>query len=529
MPPRSIVVTEAPWVPSTFNVRRPRRGQTTDRRSGAQRPYWELRWFVDGTELRQRFDRAGDASAFAAQLQDGFRAGWAYDGAARCFVHPSTDTPEAADAPPATKQPATVGVPTVLEWTETYWQEKWSSLEPSSRSETARYLNRTRQHFVDVMPTDDEAAAVQVFLRKASFSVRDQPMSEAARIGLDWLTTHSLPLPDVGREEIEQFLTVNRINRLHPERQISPSSERRLVADLKQCWARAVERDLLASNPWDKVRLRTRATGGVRARSGKDALVADADVVLAPEQVFDLAEACVTEGTWGAEVRCFVLVMGLCGLRPSEATGLIVGDIDVSGRGPGWLTVRRSHRKVTARHLGDDEDPEWGPLKGRDVTDTRRAPVPAKLAALFREHLATFCAASGSHELVFHRSGRPFDLSVFSEDVWRPARASLFPLVAGLDPSSPIQPKLARLRRHDLRHSACSLWLRAGVDVTVCQRWSGHKRLSVFLDIYQGLIPGREDSGVALLEKALGSRNPQPESVPQPARPFVPADLKPEG
>ncbi len=65
MPPRSIVVTEAPWVPSTLTVRRPRRGQTTDRRTGAHRPYWELRWFVDGTELRQRFERAGDATVFA--------------------------------------------------------------------------------------------------------------------------------------------------------------------------------------------------------------------------------------------------------------------------------------------------------------------------------------------------------------------------------------------------------------------------------------------------------------------------------
>jgi integrase len=100
-------------------------------------------------------------------------------------------------------------------------------------------------------------------------------------------------------------------------------------------------------------------------------------------------------------------------------------------------------------------------------------------------------------------------------------------LVPGLDPSSPLQPKLTRLRRHDLRHSACSLWLRAGVDVTVCQRWSGHKRLSVFLDIYQGLIPGREESGVALLEEALATT--QADSARQPARSFAAVDLNPEG
>jgi hypothetical protein len=34
----------------------------------------------------------------------------------------------------------------------------------------------------------------------------------------------------------------------------------------------------------------------------------------------------------------------------------------------------------------------------------------------------------------------------------------------------------------------------------VCQRWSGHKTLSVFLDIYQGVAPGREEEGVAKLE-----------------------------
>jgi hypothetical protein len=33
----------------------------------------------------------------------------------------------------------------------------------------------------------------------------------------------------------------------------------------------------------------------------------------------------------------------------------------------------------------------------------------------------------------------------------------------------------------------------------VCQRWSGHKTLSVLLDIYQGVAPGREDEGVQKL------------------------------
>ena len=280
-------------------------------------------------------------------------------------------------------------------------------------------------------------------------------------------------------------------------------TERRMVADLKPCWDRAVQADRLPSNPWDKVRLRTKVAGAARSRSGREALAADADLVLSPEQVADLAAACVDLGSWDGQVECFVLVMGLCGLRPSEATGLVVGDLELDGDGPGWLTVRRSHRKVQSRYLEDEEDADWAPLKGRDLADGRRAPIPSSLVARLRRHLERFRSGAASHDLVFERNGKPYDLAVFSTDVWRPARARLFPPIAGLDPSSPLQPKLARLRRHDLRHSACSLWLRAGVDVTVCQRWSGHKRLSVFLDIYQGLIPGREEAGVAKLEAAL--------------------------
>jgi len=64
------------------------------------------------------------------------------------------------------------------------------------------------------------------------------------------------------------------------------------------------------------------ATGPVKA--------ADADLVLSPEQIFALAQACVDHGTWGEMPRGLVLVMGFCGLRPSEAVGLVVGDLNLA-------------------------------------------------------------------------------------------------------------------------------------------------------------------------------------------------------
>jgi integrase len=92
---------------------------------------------------------------------------------------------------------------------------------------------------------------------------------------------------------------------------------------------------------------------------------------------------------------------------------------------------------------------------------------------------------------------------MFGRTVWEPARSKVFPRREDLPADDPRQPKLSRLRRHDLRHAACSWWLREGVDAVVCQRWSGHRTLSVFLDVYQGVAPGREDEGVERLVRSL--------------------------
>lgn len=261
---------------------------------------------------------------------------------------------------------------------------------------------------------------------------------------------------------------------------------------------------LVERNPFGAIKPRRKVKGKTSAMTGRGALAVDSDLVLSVAQAIALAEACAQEGSWGGVVQCFVLVMALCGLRPGEAVGLLWEDIDLpAGDGPGWLTVRRSHRKVAGRWLDPDEDPEWGPLKDRDIADTRRVPIPPLLVGLLREHRRLY--GDGPDGMVFHGNGRPFQMDLFSRNVWEPGRAFLFPSRTDLVATDPRQPKLSRLRRHDLRHAACSWWLREGVDAVVCQRWSGHKTLSVFLDIYQGVAPGREDDGVRKLAAALPS------------------------
>lgn len=484
-----------PWIPDEVAVQaikrtttksRPR-GSGNERNDGKERPCWDVIWRVDGLRCFARFYKSADASAFAEELRAGKLQGLAFDPVAKRFKRPEQIVEPVGE--------------TVFNWTAEYWAQKWSHLEPKSRSELGRYLNRARSFFVDERPPKTVAPKVAAYLGHASLTVRADDLDDAQRAGEEWLRVHSLPMKAVDLERINAFLIHYRRDYRDPKRQTSPATERRMVADLKQCWKRALVESRIQVNPWDMVVPRTRSTqASARSTAG---LAADAEMILSPAQVVELADRCVSEGDWGEHVRCCVLVMGLCGLRPNEAVGLLIGDVDLSDDGTGWLTVRRTHRRVPSRYLDPDEDPDWGPLKGRDLAAARRVPVPQVMAAALRRHLDEFCADAAPSDLVFEHRGRPFDLSVFSDEVWLPARASMFPHIESLDPESPLQPKLARLRRHDLRHSACSMWLRAHIDVTVCQLWSGHKRLSVFLDVYQGLIPGRQEEGVRLLEEHL--------------------------
>jgi integrase len=495
-----------PFVPASCSIRPASRNsaQTRKRVGVATKAHacWDVRWTVDGRRLFRRFDRAGDAEGFTAELRRGHAMHWQFDPGAKRFIDPAvnrraSDEPE-EDEPTDSLEDAE----TVFSWTQRYWDRKWPVIEPKGRSELARYLNRARLHLVADQPTGEMADAVKVYLRSSSLNVAEPETSDASRIGETWLAEHSLPMSGVGRKELTALVKAYAVNQRHVGRRVAPATVRRMVADLRQCWTRAVLDEVIEMNPWNRVDLDswTKTRG---SRASTPSLAADAEVVLSPRQVWQLADACVDEGSWGDAVRAFVLVMGFCGLRPSEACGLVVDDLELPGEGHGWVTIRRSRRQVSDRYLDTDDDPDWGPLKGRHLTETRRVPIPTDMVPAMRAHVDQYAAEADRHALVFQRAGRPFDLANFQRDVWQPARASLFPPAEGLAPDSPLQPKLSRLRRHDLRHSACSMWLRANVDVAVCQRWSGHKQLSVFLDVYQGLIPGREEEGVRRLEATL--------------------------
>ena len=487
---------EEPWVPRTFSVwvtKKRTTAWTVDRASGQRRrrevDCWDVGGRADGVQWLKRFRRAGLAQSWKEQLEAEFEAGLPFDLVAKRFV-----TPEPV---------ATPATPTVYDLTGAYFRQhpEW---EPKTKMAAARSFNRARRFPLapgQVLGVND-LAAVDDYLDNASFlpdHLRDQ-MSEHQAKGQSWLKVHSALAGSITAAQVDEFIAQFELNQRNPSKRVSATTLTRLLQPLKACWSWAVAREDIPvdRNPWASVRPRRKVKGKTTMAGGRAAVAVDADMVIGIEDAFALAEACATKGAWGGVVECFVLVMALCGLRPGEAAGVLWEDIELpAGHDAGWVTVRRTHRRVPERWLEPDEDPEWGPLKDRDLTDTRRVPVPPPLAAKFRQHHELYGKGPGG--LVFHRNGKPFDPDMFSRNVWEAGRSALWPLRDELQPDDPRQPKLARLRRHDLRHAACSWWLREGVDAVVCQRWSGHRTLSVFLDIYQGVAPDREEDGVRKL------------------------------
>ena len=489
-----------PWVPKTFSAwvnKHSTYERATKHSTGSvvRKPIdcWDLEGRADGVQWLKRFRRAGLAHTWMGRLEADFAAGLLFDVRTKQFIAP--EIPEGLRAP------------SVFELTEMFFAQhpEW---EPMTKQAAARSFNRARRWFLepDGELPDFQAAVVDDYLQNASFlpSRLSDKVTDRQRAGRSWLETRSVRADSLSSTQIEEFVAQFENSVRNPEKRVSAATLTRFLQPLKACWNWAVTRDdiPISRSPWVVVRPQRKVKGKSTMSTSRASLAVDADMVLSVPQSLTLAEACVTEGAWGGIVEAFVLVMALCGLRWGEAAGLLWEDIELpSDSGPGWLVVRRTHRPTEERWLDAGEDPDWGPLKDRDLTDTRRVPVPPLLVDKLRHHHDLY--GEGLHGLVFHRNDEPFDHGVFGRSVWDPARSKLFPRRAELKPADPRQPKLSQLRRHDLRHAACSWWLREGVDAVVCQRWSGHRTLSVFLDIYQGVAPGREDEGVQRLVQSL--------------------------
>lgn len=169
-----------------------------------------------------------------------------------------------------------------------------------------------------------------------------------------------------------------------------------------------------------------------------------------------------------------VLVLAYCGLRWGEAIGLRVRDVNFLRR---RLTVHENAVQVGMVHV-------VGTPKGDKV---RSVPVPAFVL----EAMVKQCEGRGRDDLVFPGKDGGYMRRPVSHSGWFQLAVER----AGIE----------RVTPHDLRHTAASLAVSAGVNVKALQRMLGHASAAMTLDTYSDLFDEDLDAVAVVLDQAYST------------------------
>ncbi len=169
--------------------------------------------------------------------------------------------------------------------------------------------------------------------------------------------------------------------------------------------------------------------------------------------------------------RVLVHLLAYCGLRWGEAIGLRVKHLDLLRR---RLTVVENAVQVNMRVAVDTP-------KGHDA---RTVPIPKFLV----DELARQCAGKDREDLVFPGRDGTHLLRPVSFTGW---------FIKAVEKSG-----VPRVTPHDLRHTAASLAVSAGVNVKALQRMLGHKSAAMTLDTYADLFDDDLNAVAPALDKA---------------------------
>lgn len=199
------------------------------------------------------------------------------------------------------------------------------------------------------------------------------------------------------------------------------------------------------------------------------------DDVLTGEELNRLVAATPTQ------YRALVYVTGWMGLRLNEVLGLRRRDVNLLRKQltVGAQTVDEVAGVVTLKPGGKTENA------------TRVLPLPGPVADMLAWHLAEVRPDAGPDDLVFTTSKGTV-----------PLRGNLLRKV--------LQPSLSRaglggrrITMRQLRHTAASLMIDAGLDVQDVQQRIGHAKPSTTMDVYVHLLRARREAGTARIEAAM--------------------------
>lgn len=241
----------------------------------------------------------------------------------------------------------------------------------------------------------------------------------------------------------------------------SPATVRYVHAVLHRALQQAVSWRILGINPSDAVRAPRAARSEVQP--------------FTPAQTQQLVEGIAGDG-----LEVLVILALRTAMRLGELLGLRWSDVD-----PDRQTIKV--QRELYRHKGEwmTDDPKSGQRRSiRVETDTIGMLRSYRIERA--EHFLAIGHRVTEDDLVFMTDeGEPFDGHHLTERRFRPLLARL---------------ELPQRRFHDLRHTAATLMLGAGMNAKVVSEMLGHSTVEMTLNIYAHVLPTMQAEAAAALE-----------------------------
>lgn len=431
---------------------RPQKVQIFSLNDKARNGRYLVRWRVDGRDRMRRFKIKAEAERYRSQLMVKVVEGERFD--------PETGLPASWQQSPETW----------WSWSRQWVLLKWPGWAGHSRRSSVETLVLFTPHLV-ASRAGDPPAGLRSWLLDHGYRPGEYDECDESR----WLDRNSLPMAVIGPAQLE--LALAKATTRQDGRANAPTVVVRRRNTIKSVFTAAVRRELIPKNPMDRIEWRP------PLRTSE----VDISVLPSVADVDRLVAEVASIRTGTNRYAAFFAAMGLAGLRPSEVADMRVADLHLPGEGWGLVNLRGSIPAPGKRYSTDAQIRERKGLKRRADDAVRPVPLPPELVRILRDHLDRWPAQGG---LVFtNRNGRSVTTDNYNK-TWNRTKAKLWPPGHALNGTEP----------YDLRHTAATVMIRAGVPLPEVARRLGHS-VEVLLRVYAGVFENERERSNEAIER----------------------------
>ncbi|MGW6603588.1 tyrosine-type recombinase/integrase [Streptomyces sp. NPDC055036] len=436
-----------------------------------ERPYrkpFQLRWQVGHRPHSESFLTKGLAESRRAQFVTATRAGEPFDvnsGLPKSMVQKEQDIPWYQHA-------------------RNYIEMKWDQAPATTRKNLAEAMATITPILVKDTKGMADPRVVRTALYSWAFNVKrwDQEPPPEVKAVLAWFERKSVPT-----SALAQRILVRKALDACAKRMDGKTSAGSVIARKRaifhQALGYAVDAELLTENPMPA--LRWKAPERVEEE-------VDPECVPDPELSEELLAAVRAQGSRGRHLEAFFGCILYAASRPGETVGLDRSNFHLPRQGWGKVWLRESRPRAGTSWTDSGEAHDRKGLKHRPRKAVRPVPIPPRLVALLRWHITVYGVAPDGRLFRTARGGMVQE-SGYGE-VWARARREV------LSPAEQ-KTKLAK-RPYDLRHTAVSTWLSAGVEPQIVAERAGHS-VGVLFRVYAKFLKGGEEAANAKISERL--------------------------